>query len=110
MASYEVVATKILKYLNDCFENGTAPRIHSLNAKTLKIPDKQFWDILKMLDEDNFIAGIEFFDTVPPDYSSVNDPSNWRITRLGIEYFKENSLITKTYKQLKEIKDWLPLT
>lgn len=40
----------------------------------------------------------------------VNDPSNWRITRLGIEYFKENSLIKKTYNQLKKIKDWLPLT
>ncbi|WP_081774056.1 YjcQ family protein [Ligilactobacillus hayakitensis] len=40
----------------------------------------------------------------------VSDPINWWITRLGIEYFKENSLITKTYKQRKEIKDWSPLT
>ncbi|WP_225349947.1 YjcQ family protein [Ligilactobacillus equi] len=76
----------------------------------MRITDKQYYDTLKMLSEDKFIAGIEFFDAIPPDYSLVNDPSNWRITRLGIEYFKENSLIRKTYKQLKEIKDWLPLT
>ncbi|WP_056938391.1 YjcQ family protein [Ligilactobacillus hayakitensis] len=110
MSSYEVVATKILKYLNDCYETGQVPRVKSLNAKSLRITGKQYDDTLKMLSEDSFIAGIEFFDGVSPKYSSVNDPSNWQITRLGIEYFKENSLITKTYKQLKEIKDWLPLT
>lgn len=110
MSSYEQVATKILKYLNDCYEMGKDPSIKTLNAKSLRITDKQYYGTLKMLSEDKFIAGIEFFDAIPPDYSLVNDPSNWRITRLGIEYFKENSLIRKTYKQLKEIKDWLPLT
>ncbi|WP_263640350.1 hypothetical protein [Ligilactobacillus hayakitensis] len=41
MTSYEQVATKILKYLNDCYETGQVPRVKSLNAKSLRITGKQ---------------------------------------------------------------------
>lgn len=44
--SYAKVATKILKYLNDCYENGLEPNIESLNANRLGISDRQYYQIL----------------------------------------------------------------
>ena len=46
MSSYEQVATKILKYLNDCYETGQVPRVKSLNAKSFRITGSSmmtFW-------------------------------------------------------------------
>ncbi len=31
------------------------------------------------------------------------------ITMKGIEYLQENSMMKKTYKILKELKDWIPI-
>ncbi len=39
--SYARIACKILKYLNDCYENGLDASIDSLNASMLGIPDRQ---------------------------------------------------------------------
>ena len=44
--SYAKVATKILKYLNDCYENGLEPNIESLNANRLGISDRQYYQTL----------------------------------------------------------------
>ena len=97
--SYAKVATKILKYLNDCYENGLEPNIESLNANRLGISDRQYYQTLKMLTDDGYIKGIEFLDVIPPGMRS------WYI----IQYLEENSLIRKAYNTLKETKDWLPL-
>lgn len=60
---------------------------------------------MKMLTEDDFVKGVKFSDTIPPEYSSMNLPDNWFITQKEIEYFKENGLIRKAYKVLSEAKD-----
>lgn len=90
MASYEKVATKILKYLNDCYENGRYPDAEELNALKLRISPLQFYQIMQMLDEDGFVKGTRFQGTILPEQRVMNTPETWRITRLGIEYLKEN--------------------
>ena len=46
MSSYAKVATKILKYSNDCYENDLEPNIESLNANRLGISDRQYYQTL----------------------------------------------------------------
>lgn len=49
--SYTRVACKILKYLNDCYENGLDASIDSLNASMLGISDRQFYRIMKKISD-----------------------------------------------------------
>lgn len=99
--SYARVACKILKYLNDCYENGLDASVDSLNANMLGISDRQFYQTMKMLSDDGYVKGIEF--------SVLSYTRNWRITSQGIQYLEENSLMQKAYKVAKEARDWLPL-
>ncbi|WP_089135462.1 YjcQ family protein [Ligilactobacillus murinus] len=107
--SYARVACKILKYLNDCYENGLDANIDSLNANMLGISNRQLYETMKMLSDDGYVKGIEFMDVIPPENSVLNHPRNWHITSQGIEYLEENSLMQKAYKVAKEARDWLPL-
>lgn len=107
--SYARVACKILKYLNDCYENGLEPSIDSLNANMLGISDRQFYQTMKMLSDDGYVRGVEFMDVTQPEKSVLNHPRNWHITSQGIQYLEENSLMQKAYKVAKEARDWLPL-
>lgn len=100
--SYARVACKILKYLNDCYENGLDASVDSLNANMLGISDRQFYQTMKMLSDDCYVKGVEFMDI-------LNHPRNWHITSQGIQYLEENSLMQKAYKVAKEARDWLPL-
>ena len=61
MSSYAKVATKILKYLNDCYENGLEPNVELLNANML---GRQYYQTLNMLSDDGYIKGIEFLDVI----------------------------------------------
>ena len=58
--SYARVAFKILKYLNDCYENSLEASIDSLNANMLGISDRQFYQTMKMLSDDGYVKGVEF--------------------------------------------------
>ena len=107
--SYARVAFKILKYLNDCYENGLEASIDSLNANMLGISDRQFYQTMKILSDDGYVKGVEFMDVVPPENSVLNHPRNWYITSQGIQYLEENLLMQKAYKVAKETRDWLPL-
>ncbi len=100
--SYARVACKILKYLNDCYENGLEASIDSLNANMLGISASQFCQTMEMLSDDGYVKGVEFTDM-------LNHPRNWHITSQGIQYLEENSLMQKAYKVAKETRDWLPL-
>lgn len=100
--SYARVACKILKYLNDCYENGLDASIDSLNAGMLDISDHQFYQTMKMLSDDGYVKDVRF-------RNALNHPRNWHITSQGIQYLEENSLMQKAYKVAKEDDDWLTL-
>lgn len=110
MASFAKIATKILKYLNDCYEGGRYANIEALNANVLGVLHVQFYKTMKMLATNNYLSGVEFQDVIPPEDSVMNAPTYWDITPEGIQYLEENRMIRKAYKVLKETKDWLPLT
>lgn len=107
--SYARVAYKILRYLNDCYENGIAPNPDKINNSTLNITFRQFYQTMKILTEDGYVKGVMFNDVVPPEQSILGHLRDWRITSTGIEYLEENSLMKKAYKVVKEARDWLPL-
>ena len=59
-----------------------------------------------ILNEENFTKGImiqKYDNKVMP--LIVGKP---RITLKGIEFLEENSLFSKTYKGIKELREWLP--
>ena len=107
--SYEKTACKILRYLNDCYEYGVFPSKDSLNHQKLRITQLTFYQTMEMMVDDDYDKGVVFSDTIPPELSTMNSPDNWRITSKGIEYFKENKLIRKAYRELEKIRDWIPI-
>lgn len=100
------VAYKILSYLKFCYENGKTPDPNILNANTFDISGIQFTNTLFMLSKHGYIDGINFRAT-----SNGKVPSalqNSFITIEGLQYLAENSMMKKTYRIFKEVKDWLP--
>lgn len=88
MASDEKVTVKILKYLNDCYENGRYPDVEELNASKLRISPLQFYRTMRTADFDGFVKGVRFQETIPLERIVMNTPEIWRITRLGLEYLR----------------------
>lgn len=82
--SYARVACKILKYLNECYENSLDANVDSLNASMLGTSDRQ---LIIRNDENTvrgcYVEGIEFMDVIPPENSVLNHPRNWHITSQG---------------------------
>lgn len=74
-------------------------------AENFKVDQEVFDEVLLILNEENFTKGImiQRYDsrTIP---FIVEKP---RITLRGIEFLEENSLFSKTYKGIKELREWL---
>ncbi len=81
ISSYAKVATKILKYLNDCYENGLEPNIGLLNANML---GRQYYQTLNMLSDDGYIKGIELLEYVKQDIIFYNSFKCFKIFRLSL--------------------------
>lgn len=73
----------------------------TFNNDSYELSKGQFVQILKDLQEEGLIKG--FHSTKDRPY--LND---LRITIKGEDYLKENSKWLKTYKGLKELKNWIP--
>lgn len=91
----------LLKELNDN---------NNISAELLGIDKEQFYQILDLAYTSKFInklpkpvrGGVR-----SEIYYFLEDDIN--ITLKGINYLKDNSIIGKTYRGLKEIKEWLKL-
>ena len=65
------------------------------------ISNEELWDIVEACQDEGLIKGathagpILFLDSK-------------KLTVKGLEYLHENSAVMKTYKGLKELRDWLP--
>ncbi|ACL77272.1 YjcQ family protein [Ruminiclostridium cellulolyticum] len=62
-----------------------------------------FWDISIMIRDAGLLKGVRF--TLDPRVAFENS----QITFEGLNYLKSNSALSKTYKGLKAIREWLPL-
>ena len=75
-------------------------------AENFKVDQVVFDEVLLILNEENFTKGImiqKYDNKVMP--LIVGKP---RITLKGIEFLEENSLFSKTYLGIKELREWLP--
>lgn len=76
-------------------------------SKDYGLSDEEFIDIIVMLQDEELIKGVTFARAKgKPSIPFLNAA---KITMKGLDYLEENGKLGKTYKGLKEIREWLPL-
>lgn len=71
-------------------------------SNDLGIDENEFMEALNFLKEEKMINDYEYFMDGTYGFEST------RVTLKGEQYLSDNSVLLKTYKGLKEIKEWLP--
>jgi hypothetical protein len=84
------------------FSDGNMP-----TAADYGIEKEAFWDILDAMQDDGLIKGVRF-SRGKGNRIIMAFLENVKVTIKGMEYLNENSALAKTYKGLKEIREWLP--
>lgn len=103
---YFVVVYQLLKYLYEHLKAGTKPDAGQLSAEYLNIPVNYWVYILKSLSDHGYITELHIIRT--KDGVVFSNLSDSMITPGGIQFLFENSLIEKTKRTLKDIKDITP--
>ena len=86
------VMLSFMREIND----GNVPK-----ASDYEINNNEFWDIIEVCQDEGLIKGathagpVLFLDKT-------------KLTVKGLEYLHDRSAVMKTYKGLKELRDWLP--
>lgn len=83
------------------FSDGNIP-----SEKDYGIDKESFYKIIDAMQDYELIKGAKFSKNQSKYYIAFLD--GLTITIKGMEYLHENSAIVKTYKGLKEIREWLP--
>ncbi len=92
------IVVSILKELSE----GNNP-----NAQDYGIEKETFLNILKAAQDEKLVENISFrFGKGQRIIAAVTD--NARITIHGMEYLNDHSALMKTYKGIKEVREWLP--
>jgi len=93
------IVVSILREITD----GNVP-----SANDYEITNEQYWDILDAMQDDSLIKDVRITrgGTGNPIIAAFADRA--KVTIRGMEYLNENSALMKTYKGLKEVREWLP--
>lgn len=75
-----------------------------LTEDDFKVTADQFDDAVRFINRENYLKGIFYADNRPWLFEGTA-----YLTESGEDYLEENSSLTKTYRGLKEIRDWLKL-
>ena len=100
------IVYQILYYLYDVKKEGRVLNVDEINHEAFGIPYSYYADIISELMDNGLIKGAIVKPTKTTRILCLND---MYITMKGIEYLQENSMMKKTYKILKELKDWTPI-
>lgn len=74
------------------------------------ISEAEFGDIVEMMEDDGLIKGSAMSRGGRGNEAKIVYLNTAKVTIIkGLGYLEENSKWAKTYKGLKEIRDWLPL-
>ena len=99
---YDVIVCKVLVYLYKKYKRIDVPKDYlTPMTKDFPVCQEMFNETLAMMLDEGLIKGathagpIIFLDSA-------------KLTVKGLEYLHENSAVMKTYKGLKELRDWLP--
>lgn len=78
-------------------------------ATDYEISEAEFGDVVDMMENDGLIKGSAVTRGGRGNEAKVVFLNTVKVTIKGLDYLEENSKWAKTYKGLKEIRDWLPL-
>jgi hypothetical protein len=92
------IMLSFLRELND----GNIPK-----AQDYGIKDEDFYDIVDACQDAGYIKGARF-PRGQGNHILTGFLQDTKLTVSGMEYLHENSALMKTYKGLKEIRQWLP--
>ncbi|MEG1725927.1 MAG: YjcQ family protein [Anaerovoracaceae bacterium] len=93
------VMLSFMRELND----GNVPQ-----AKDYEITDEEYWDIVDACQDEGYIKGVSFVRGGQGNKVLCAFLDDIKLTVRGLEYLDTNSPAMKTYKGLKELREWLP--
>lgn len=96
MANKLKVMLSFMREIND----GNIPR-----ASDYELSNSEFWDIVDACQDEGLIKGAT---CAAGGNNAILFLENTKLTVKGLEYLNENSALMKTYKGLKELRDWMP--
>lgn len=78
------------------------------NASDYDITNKEYWDIIEACQDAGYIKGVSFTKGGRGNPILGCFLDGVKLTVPGLEYLHKNSAVMKTYKGLKEIREWIP--
>lgn len=78
------------------------------NAADYGISNEEFWDIVEACQDEKLIKGVSFSKGGQGNRILSGFLKGAKLTVKGLEYLNTNSTAMKTYKGLKELREWLP--
>lgn len=94
------IMLSIMREIND----GNEPK-----ASDYELETNEFWGIIEKCQDAGYMKGAAAATGGQGNKARIIWLNQAEVTVLGLEYLKEHSPLMKTYKGLKEIKEWLTL-
>lgn len=94
----------IFSLLKEIKENKSEPKAEDYGLET-----PEFGDIVDMMLDEKLITGASVSRGGQGNKALVVFLKGSKISLKGLEYLENNSAWAKTYKGLKEVRDWLPI-
>ena len=98
---------RILKYLEQSMDNEIF-EISPISAEQLGISRERWAALLCLLQDEGYISGLIFTQTMSDSKPLLMEPVRPSITLKGLEYLTDNSMMHKAGNLLKGLKDMLP--
>ena len=98
---------KILKYLEASLDSNVID-VEPVSAEQLRISYERWTALLMLLQEEGYISGLRFTQTMSDSRAELLQPVCPMITLKGLEYIAENGMMQKAGKLLKGIKEIVP--
>lgn len=76
------------------------------HASDYGISNEKFVDLVEIAQEANLIKNVKVLRTGNGVHSLIIDKA--KVTFGGLQYLHDNSPLMRTYKGLKEVKEWIP--
>ncbi len=77
-------------------------------GKTFGVDEELFVQVMKMIDNEKYIINMKITTNILNKVSISFTNGEPAISMNGYDFIRENGMLVKTYKGLKEIRDWLP--
>ena len=97
----------ILKYLEEHLGDPN-PDLSEISHERLRISYFRWEALLKLMQEEGYIKGLVYQQTMSDSQPHVVEPIQPSITIKGLEYLAENSMMKKVAETVKRVKDIIP--